>query len=349
MAHNQHGGKTQIEKERKELVRKYIEAIGHPNFSNRTLARQIVNENPHLWAHTKDPVEAVRNIIKRFRGVANDGYTEDQQIFKREEMKPSEYMRQYMIQGESTAKPTWYLPKELRKVLVLSDLHIPYHHNESIEAALNYGFEQGIDSIYINGDLIDQAELSRFLKDKEARNIQYELDLTREFLEGLVSLGVKVFYKAGNHDHRLSIYLARNAPELIALDVLQLPKLLGLEELGIDYIHDRQLAKFGKLSVVHGHEFGESVFSPVNPARGLFLRAKSSVLAGHNHQTSAHHENNLNGDATACFSTGCLCDLQPNYRPFAGLKWNHGAAIVDVEENGDFSVDNFRIINGKIR
>ena len=349
MAHNQHGGKTQIEKERKELVRKYIEAIGHPNFSNRTLARQIVNENPHLWAHTKDPVESVRNIIQRFRGAANNRYTEEQQIFKREEMKPSEYMRQYMIQGESTAKPTWYLPKELRKVLVLSDLHIPYHHNESIEAALNYGFEQGIDSIYINGDLIDQAELSRFLKDKEARNIQYELDLTREFLEGLVSLGVKVFYKAGNHDHRLSVYLARNAPELIALDVLQLPKLLGLEDLGIDYIHDRQLAKFGKLSVVHGHEFGESVFSPVNPARGLFLRAKSSVLAGHNHQTSAHHENNLNGDATACFSTGCLCDLQPNYRPFAFTKWNHGAAIVEVAEDGNFSVDNFRIINGKIR
>ena len=349
MPHNQHGGKTQIEKDRKELVRKYIERIGHSNFSNRTLARQIVNENPDLWAHTKDPIGTVRSMIQRFRCNGTKAYSEDQRLFVREEMKPSEYMKQYMIQGESTAKPIWQLPKELRKVLVISDLHIPFHHNEAIEAALNYGFEQGIDAIYINGDLMDQVELSKFLKDKDARDIQYELDLTREFLEGLVSLGVKVFYKAGNHDHRLSIYLARQAPELLSLDVLQLPKLLGLEELGIEYIHDRQLAKFGKLSVVHGHEFGESVFSPVNPARGLFLRAKSSVLAGHNHQTSSHHENNLNGDATACFSTGCLCDMKPNYRPFAALKWNHGAAIVEIEENGDFSVDNFRIIDGKIR
>jgi len=86
----------------------------------------------------------------------------------------------------------------------------------------------------------------------------------------------------------------------------------------------------------------------VNPARGLFLRAKASILAGHNHQTSAHHENDINGSQTACFSTGCLCDLQPDYRPFAFTKWNHGAAIVELNKEGNFSVDNFRIIEGKV-
>jgi hypothetical protein len=103
------------------------------------------------------------------------------------------------------------------------------------------------------------------------------------------------------------------------------------------------------LLVIHGHEFGESVFSPVNPARGLFLKAKCSVLAGHNHQTSQHHENNLKGDSMACFSTGALCQLTPEYRPFAFTKWNHGFAIVEIEESGIFEVHNYRVIDGKAR
>jgi hypothetical protein len=137
-------------------------------------------------------------------------------------------------------------------------------------------------------------------------------------------------------------------PELRKVVDLQLGKIFRTDELGIKIINSKQRAKFGSLNVIHGHEFGESVFSPVNPARGLFLRAKASILAGHNHQTSSHHENDLNGKPTACFSTGCLCDLEPDYRPFAFTKWNHGFAIVEVDGK-EFYVHNYRIINEKVR
>ena len=119
---------------------------------------------------------------------------------------------------------------------------------------------------------------------------------------------------------------------------------LHLEEHGITYIPDNQQIKAGKLNIIHGHEFGGSFFNPVNAARGLFMRAKASVLAGHNHQTSEHQEGNINGDAIACWSTGCLCELAPEYRPFAFTKWNLGGAWVEVYEDGSFMVDNFRII-----
>ncbi|MEO7171316.1 hypothetical protein, partial [Flavobacterium sp.] len=105
----------------------------------------------------------------------------------------------------------------------------------------------------------------------------------------------------------------------------------------------------GKLDVIHGHEFGKSVFSPVNPARGYFNRAKSSVLAGHCHQTSEHHENNLKRDSMACFTTGALCNLSPKYSPFAFTKWNLGFADVEIEDDGQFIVNNYRIIDGKAR
>jgi len=342
-----------------DLVDKYLDQI-KGDFANRTLARKIVEENPGLFvipnkqAEQKE-IERVRKAIRYRRGaVGVKGRGSAQRAdslrkeFIRQEMKPSEYMRQYMQKGESMAHSVWNLPEQFKKVLVLSDIHIPYHKLEAIETALDYGFKEGIDCIYLNGDVIDFAKISRWAKDPLLKTAAVEVAEARLFLEGIVSLGLPVYFKLGNHEDRWNRYIIDNAPELHDLDVLQIRKVLHLDALGIELIESRQRAKFGKLNVIHGHEFGKSVFSPVNPARGLFLRAKASVLAGHFHQTSAHHENDINAKQTACFSSGCLCDLQPDYRPFAFTKWNHGAAIVEIEEDGNFSVDNFRIIEGKV-
>jgi hypothetical protein len=54
------------------------------------------------------------------------------------------------------------------------------------------------------------------------------------------------------------------------------------------------------------------------------------------------------GEETRCYSTGCLCDLSPKYRPFAFTKWKHGAAIVEVNPDKTFQVFNFEIKEGQI-
>ena len=46
------------------------------------------------------------------------------------------------------------------------------------------------------------------------------------------------------------------------------------------------------------------------------------------------------------WSTGCLCDLHPDYRPLNN--WNHGFAIVEVAKDGTFQVQNKTVINGTI-
>jgi hypothetical protein len=51
---------------------------------------------------------------------------------------------------------------------------------------------------------------------------------------------------------------------------------------------------------------------------------------------------------TFCWSTGCLCDLTPDYSRVN--RWNHGFAVVEVDEAGSFNVDNLRISKkGEIR
>jgi len=331
-----------------ELVTEYINKIDG-DFKNRTLAKKIVKENPGLYPEQNEKeIDSVRAVIRRLRGSAGSrDRCQARPEWVREEMKPSEYMKKYLEAGEMVGKGVWTLPDEYKKVLILSDLHIPYHHLPAIEVALDYGINKGVDTIYINGDLIDFYKISRWAKDPTRRGIQDEIDMTRRFLEGLSGLGLKVFWKMGNHEDRWNNYFLQNAPELYGINAIQLPSVFALDELNIELI-DHKRVQLGSLNVIHGHEFGQSFFNPVNPARGLFLRAKTSTIAGHNHQTSAHHENNINGKQTACFSTGCLCDLEPEYMPMAYTKWNHGAAVVDLEENGYFKVNNFRIVEGRV-
>jgi len=324
------------------------------NFSNRTLARQIVRENPHLFEDTADDVNKVRNKIRYYVGANGVPNRETarragslREEFVREEMKPSEYMAQFMSKGEKTADPLYELIGH-NNVLVLPDLHMPYHDIRAIDTALNHGFSKGVDAIYLNGDVFDFYMISRWSRDPDRKGMDYELELGRDFFEGLSGLGLPIYWKLGNHEERWDSYILKNAPELRKIPEMQLPKLFHADELDITVIKSRQRVRFGHLNVIHGHEFGESFFNPVNPARGLFLKAKTSVLAGHNHQTSSHHENNLNGKPTACFSMGCLCDLEPEYRPFAYTKWNHGFARVELDGD-EFYVHNHRIIDGKVR
>jgi predicted phosphodiesterase len=167
------------------------------------------------------------------------------------------------------------------------------------------------------------------------------------WFDAIPNYDTKVFI-AGNHEHRLQRYLLKKAPELAKLDELQLENFLKLKDLEIDFVSSLQLIKAGKLNILHGHEFGGFVFNPVNPARGLFNRAKTNSLCGHFHQTSSHHENNLNNEGMACFTTGALCQLNPEYRPFAFTKWNIGFAFVEIFTDGYFHVHNKRIIDGRV-
>lgn len=335
-----------------ELVDKYMSELVGTDFANRTLARKIVDENPQYFENTPKDIDRVRRAIRYRRNAAGNrerNVHPKANLYQRTEQKPSEYMAQFMGRAVEPKERDWYLPEQHRKVLVLSDLHIPYHNVDAILTALDYGMNTGIDGIYLNGDVIDFARISRWQKDPSAPTAQVEIDAVYEFLYGLKGFDLPIYYKMGNHEDRWNAYLLQNAPELHDLDAMQMESVLGLDELDIELIDSKAKAHFGKLLVIHGHEFGESFFSPVNPARGLFLKAKTSVLAGHNHQTSTHHENDLNGNPTATFSVGCLCDLSPDYRPYAFTKWNVGFAIVEIEEDGFFTVHNKRIMNGRVR
>ena len=238
--------------------------------------------------------------------------------------------------------------EEKGRWLVISDLHVPFHDSTTIEQAVRLCRRRTIVGILLNGDVLDFHGLSRFDKSPEDHRYCEEIKLGRQLMAYLRERfrKARIVYKVGNHEERLYTYLWNRAPELFGLDVLTIPGLLKLEDYGIEIIDDRRVVCLGKLNVVHGHEYRPGITTPVNPARGLFLRAKASALCGHFHQTSEHHEPTINGTAQGAWSVGCACSLSPRYMPLN--RWNHGFAVVEVEEDDSFSVDNHRILDGRV-
>jgi len=306
-----------------------------------TLAKLIYKENKDLFTSVDD----ARTTLRYNEGKLGDysrKNAKDKSLYIKEERPKNPWK---LPQSEETIYEPFII--KAKKLAVLSDIHIPYHSVTALSAALDLIQSEKPDAILLNGDTIDFYGLSRFMKDPRKRAVAQELQATRDFLDVLSQFGAKIYFKIGNHEERYEHYLMRVAPELLGIKDFELKHLLELYARGIDLIGDKRIMKANDLNIVHGHEFGQSIFSPVNIARGLFLRGKVTAMQGHNHAVSEHTESNMNGEITTTWSLGCLCELNPAYLPIN--KWAHGMAIVDLSENGkDFHVRNYRIHKGKI-
>lgn len=328
---------------KKDIVISYLEK--YPNASTQALARIIFKENPLDFK----TAEGVRGNIRRYRGELGNYSSPYTKEFYRDEKTKKQFMKKTFDLPESDYEKTepFYIPKGQNNILVLSDIHIPYQDNKALELAINYGIENKVNAIYLNGDTIDMYQGSRFIKDRRLRDLAGELELTRQFLKLLKdTFNCPIYFKIGNHEKRWEDYLRMKAPELLGIDDFKLEQILRFREFGVNLIKDRQIGYAGKLPILHGHEWFAGFAPPVNPARGLFLKAKESCLIGHHHTTSEHTEKSLGGKITTCWSTGCLSGLEPEYNPFN--KYNHGFAHVKIDKDGSYEVKNIRIIDYKI-
>jgi hypothetical protein len=204
-----------------------------------------------------------------------------------------------------------------------------------------------INFILMNGDILDCYQLSRFNKDMRNRSFSDELWQLIEFLNILQETfkGVKIYWKLGNHEERWEQYLRVKAPELLDMEENKFENIIKIRGIQDVTVIEKQLIFTGRLPWVHGHEMQGGAVSPVNPARGLFLKTLSSSAVSHHHRSSAHSEIDINEKLMSWWSLGCLCGLHPEYAVIN--KWNHG--FVHIETDGlDFSMDNMKIYKGKV-
>lgn len=247
------------------------------------------------------------------------------------------------------SEETSYEPYNLqghKRIAVFSDIHVPYHSVAALTAAINFCKKDKVDALLLNGDTIDMYMLSKFSKDPTKRKFWEELKTMAALLDVFKKeLDCPMYFKYGNHEERYENFLFSNARELVGVEEFDFENIVKKRCEGIIIVKKKKIIRANGLNIIHGHEFQSGFFSPVNVARGLFLRGKTSAMQGHSHQTSEHTESDMNGKITTTWSTGCLCELHPDYVPLN--KWNNGFAIVDL--HGDqFDVRNKRILKGKV-
>lgn len=317
-----------------------------PNAATTTLARIAARDNPAVFAGA----ESARRLIQYYRGGAFKGVTGSHGGKVGSHAKPADW-RPKPAEGLKSLrdwKTVQVVSGQNARCLVLSDIHVPYHDGPALELALSCGDSIKPTHIILNGDTLDFYGLSRWEHDPRKRDLKGELDAGLTMLEMLRERYPKarITFKEGNHEERMYHWMLLRAPELIGIDDFNFPHLLRFKQLRIDHVGQKQPIRLGSLSVVHGHEFAGSITNPVNPARGLYNRAHVSSICGHHHQTSQHSEKDLDGHIVSCWSTGCLCDLHPDYMPIN--KHGHGFATVMLDRNDAYTVNNYRIIGGKV-
>lgn len=201
--------------------------------------------------------------------------------------------------------------------VVTNDVHVPFHDTNPAR-------------IYRLQDEIDM----------------WHVDVVAPFTG--VSRRARKYYLPGNHEDRQRRYLWRH-PELFGIRALELPNLLELDRLGIEYAE--HAVKFGTLlEVSHGTRV--SKWSGMSAKAEQELRRYSiSTITGHVHrmgrfQTHTDHADRIGQE------NGCLCSLFPEYMHNAD--WVHGITFFEIKDGAlkiepiQFSRDYTAIYGGKV-
>lgn len=236
------------------------------------------------------------------------------------------------------------LPEHIKKVGILSDIHVPFHSVEALSCAIRFLKEQNIDCLYLNGDTFDFYSISRHEKEKDLRDFPREIEMCRNFLQKLRDIFpmIPIYFKAGNHENRFQRYLFSQAEEFAGLHELQFDKFFHMDHLKIEWVEDWQGMEMGDLLVAHGHEL---MAGGMNPSQTTFNKTFCNTLIGHVHRTTSTIKKTGFKKYIHTYSTGCLTQLSPKYYPFA--QHNHGFALVEIND-GQAKVQNIMIKDGKI-
>ena len=331
-------------KENTKIVLEYLKKF--PNSPSKTLARKIYNENQAYF-------EKFENLYLRVRYYRGQAGKAKRAIMSNKEFQKelkTKVMNNFVSLPSSLTQKrgTFTFPTGCKKLGVIGDLHIPYHDEDAIETACDKMEAEGVDSILINGDLLDFYQLSFHEKDPRKVHFKNEIEAGKQFFEYMRSRfpGIPIYFIPGNHENRFERYLRIKASELLDMDEFRLDVILHVAEYKIEYIPFRTKVVFGDFLIEHGDKIPGA--GGVVPARTALMRLKTNCIINHFHKSSQSLQRVYGVDKPTTiigYSIGCLCELAPDYMEIN--EWNHGFAILTKTDNL-VSVNNYKIEGNKI-
>lgn len=191
----------------------------------------------------------------------------------------------------------------LKRLLIVSDAHRPYHDQRAWDLMLKVGEAFRPHILTVIGDLADFYAVSSHSKDPlRQQQLAWEVEDINTGLDQLDALGAKdKHFIAGNHCDRLTRYLKDRAPELF--DTISIPGLFKLKDRGWHYIPYKSDMKIGKLWLTH--DVGNSGRNAVFRALDTY---QHSIVTGHTHRMQYICEGNAAGEYKVSAMFGWLGD-----------------------------------------
>ena len=233
------------------------------------------------------------------------------------------------------------MPKITRTVLV-PDLHVPYHDVQAFRAVRSFVRDVRPSRLIVMGDLLDLAVVSRYDKDpRSVDGLQDQIDAGGAILDDLRSdagKNCRMDFVEGNHEVRITKFLIRNAPALMALtrggeEVLSVPFLLDLKRRGIRWVPSHESLDLYGYLVEHGD--CASSYSGYT-ARRMVDKRRQSVVHGHTHRLGSYwhtgHRAVVHG-----VELGSLIDRSSEAASYAkDPNWQTGFGVGEYVEEADF-------------
>ena len=330
-----------------DLVRVAEDEATNPWHEFRSLSRRRYE----LYGHY--PIESVVRIFGQFQHAKQQaGLVESvgDRSFARSRTAASlrehdaRYMRRYLLPFVERHPDLWRPVSGGWKVaLVASDLHSLYLDPFTWLVFLESVEDLEPDVVYLNGDVIDGAEISSHPKIPGARvPLQLEIDHARGLLRELRDAAppsTRIVWGAGNHFlDRLVRYLAQVAPGIAGLRSLRIDNLLELDDLDIDLAQGGSFVSpagtegdeprrllWGCYLVTHGTKLGR------HPAAAELAQWGVSGTSGHVHRASVHYGSTYAHRGLTWMSTPMACSEEAGrsyIRDHAGWQRGFGIALV---------------------
>ena len=242
--------------------------------------------------------------------------------------------------------PTPYdIPLGYKKLLVIADIHSRFYDKRALYKAIEDGLKSNCQGVLINGDFMDFYQYSKFDKNPNiVADFASEQDWGVDLLSLLQSLFGVVYLKLGNHDLRRELMIQRlsaTMPELQGYTSYQ--DYLFYEGSNVQFIEDYKHVTFGKLNIMHGHEYPSN---GIHIAYNRLNKTFDNVLSAHSHRGQSIIRQTINREVYGSWTIGCLCNLSPRYAP--KNDWVHGYAIIERDNEGLFEVQNKIIRDEKL-
>lgn len=213
------------------------------------------------------------------------------------------------------------------RILSVSDAHVPF--NESITIFQDYVGKT--DILVLNGDIIDQQQISRFSKSYRV-SVMEELILGRQYIIDLIEYikPKKVVIIDGNHEKRFGAYFAKNLDS----DILELMPDSAMDliiESGFNHYNKRDKTKIwyeplknvfedieieytgdwycmiGNSIFCHPQAYSTGMLKTTEKAVNFFLRKNrefDTIVMSHVHKLGSYIQGNI-----YMFEQGCCCDV----------------------------------------